>query len=409
MSATKPKIAVWYNLPSGGSKRQVWYHVRGLVERGYSVTAFRPPVPQGSYLAISDLVEEIEIPLEYPTISNRRLLLKIPEMYHFPERRQEAMERHCEEFARRAADFDLVFANTCMHFATPFVGRFVKQPSMVYLGEPCRPLYEAQPTLLFSLPEPGKGPKSLKAKYGDPVVDFITNHEYRYRAREERKAAAAFDRILVNSLYSRESTIRTYGLDSRLCYLGVDTEIFQDRKLERERFVVGLGSFDYVKNAGLAIQAISKMREQKFKLVWICNFANPKYRSEMLTLAEQLGVDFEIREMVTDEILVDILNRATALLYTSRLEPFGLAPLEASACGAAVVGVPEGGIRETVRADFNGLLGLTPEDLGRQLDRLALNPGLGVELGQRGHEWVHQTWTLKDCWDRFETHVQDLT
>jgi hypothetical protein len=31
------KIAVWYNLPSGGAKRALYYHVRGLVERGHTV------------------------------------------------------------------------------------------------------------------------------------------------------------------------------------------------------------------------------------------------------------------------------------------------------------------------------------------------------------------------------------
>jgi hypothetical protein len=29
------KIAVWQNLPSGGGKRALYYHVRGLVELGH--------------------------------------------------------------------------------------------------------------------------------------------------------------------------------------------------------------------------------------------------------------------------------------------------------------------------------------------------------------------------------------
>ncbi|NBU99759.1 MAG: glycosyltransferase, partial [Spirochaetia bacterium] len=37
-------------------------------------------------------------------------------------------------------------------------------------------------------------------------------------------------------------------------------------------------------------------------------------------------------------------------------EPFGYAPLEASSCGTPVVGVPEGGIRETVKDGINGFL-----------------------------------------------------
>jgi len=35
------KIAVWHNLPSGGGKRALYHHVRGLVERGHRVESWR--------------------------------------------------------------------------------------------------------------------------------------------------------------------------------------------------------------------------------------------------------------------------------------------------------------------------------------------------------------------------------
>ena len=42
------------------------------------------------------------------------------------------------------------------------------------------------------------------------------------------------------------------------------------------------------------------------------------------------------------------IHSTAAMLYAPRLEPFGLAPLEANACGLPVIAVPEGGVRETV-------------------------------------------------------------
>ncbi len=44
------------------------------------------------------------------------------------------------------------------------------------------------------------------------------------------------------------------------------------------------------------------------------------------------------------------------MLYTSQLEPFGLAPLEANSCGTPVVAVAEGGVRETIKDGLNGFL-----------------------------------------------------
>jgi len=34
---TRLKIAVWHNLPSGGGKRALYQHVKGLVDRGHDL------------------------------------------------------------------------------------------------------------------------------------------------------------------------------------------------------------------------------------------------------------------------------------------------------------------------------------------------------------------------------------
>ena len=60
----KPKIAVWHNLPSGGGKRQLYYHVKGLIERGYEVKSWRPDTADPKFLPLSALTEEKIIPLK---------------------------------------------------------------------------------------------------------------------------------------------------------------------------------------------------------------------------------------------------------------------------------------------------------------------------------------------------------
>jgi hypothetical protein len=41
--------------------------------------------------------------------------------------------------------------------------------------------------------------------------------------------------------FSRESLLRAYGVDARVCYLGIDTDLFTSRQLQRENMVVGVG------------------------------------------------------------------------------------------------------------------------------------------------------------------------
>jgi hypothetical protein len=68
------KIAVWHNLPSGGGKRALYYHVKGLVERGHTVESWCPSTAAQSYLPLSELITEHIIPLSWKPKSPKNAL-----------------------------------------------------------------------------------------------------------------------------------------------------------------------------------------------------------------------------------------------------------------------------------------------------------------------------------------------
>jgi glycosyltransferase involved in cell wall biosynthesis len=96
------------------------------------------------------------------------------------------------------------------------------------------------------------------------------------------------------------------------------------------------------------------------------------------------------------------------MIFTPRLEPFGLAPLEANACGTAVVAVAEGGIRETVFEGINGLLvnDARPAAIARAISRLLDDTTLASELGKRAESYVRERWSLTEAIDRLETILE---
>jgi len=55
-------------------------------------------------------------------------------------------------------------------------------------------------------------------------------------------------------------------------------------------------------------------------------------------------------------VLAQILSAADVFVFPSLFESFGLPPLEAMACGTAVVCTDSGGVREYARHGFNCLL-----------------------------------------------------
>jgi glycosyltransferase involved in cell wall biosynthesis len=408
------KIAVWHNLPSGGGKRALYYHVRGLVQRGHEVACWSLDTADQSYLPLSEFAPERIVPsglaADAKVRAHTRLTSRLAPWYSAAVARMQAFDDACKRCAEEidAGQFDLLFANGSIGYHVPFIMRHLAMKKVLYLQEPSRFLYEARPVLpwVSSAPDDLKtalfGPRKLLANY--PNLQTL-----RLQAKQEWLNVQACDRVLVNSYFSRESVLRAYGVESRVCYLGVDTTLFRDLGFERERFIVGLGSLDPIKRVELAVRAVALLPEPRPPLVWIANSGNESYRETVSELARSLGVALHLQMAISDSEVVATLNKAALLLSTSRLEPFGFAALEANACGLPVVGVAEGGIRETVKDGVNGLL-VEPdaESVARAIDQLLRNPALAKQLGDAGVANVHENWDVEQSVDRLEKNLLDV-
>jgi len=89
------------------------------------------------------------------------------------------------------------------------------------------------------------------------------------------------------------------------------------------------------------------------------------------------------------------------------LEPFGYAPLEANLCCLPVVGIAEGGLRETIIDGVNGFLAPTedPERLGNIVKQLMEDVGETEELRRRGRQHVIDAWTTEKATQRLEQRL----
>jgi glycosyltransferase involved in cell wall biosynthesis len=403
------RIAVWHNLPSGGGKRALHGHVKGLLEKGHQIEAWCPSSADPSYLPLKDLIPEHVLRLNDTAMrSGGRWggLLSSAVM----KRRLAEMDRHCKECAAQigVGKFDVVFANACLFFRMPPLARHVTSPSAIYLGEPFRWLYEALPRLPWvARDDTGWSPRSLRRF----VADLLDTHALRIQMREEIASAEAFDRILVNSLFSRESVLRAYGLESTVCYLGIDQAQFYPSGEAAGKYVVGLGNLSSIKGPDRAIRAIGAITPAKRpELLWIGNISDARYEAELRALAVSLGVKLTIKVLVSDAELRSLLSRAALLLYTSRLEPFGLAPLEANACGTPVVAIAEGGVRETIQSGTNGLLvnGDDPANLARAMERLLDDPVLAATMRRQAAVAIDVHWSMPAAINRLESLLYDL-
>ncbi|GAB4322804.1 MAG: hypothetical protein OHK0047_06360 [Leptolyngbyaceae cyanobacterium] len=296
-----------------------------------------------------------------------------------------------------------------MFYAAPFIGRYVSVPKVLYLQEPHRRLYEALPRLPWIALEPSNQAAWSLNQSRRFLWDLSEVQALRVQAREELHNAQAFDLILVNSYFSRESLLRAYNLDSEVCYLGVDLNRFQNQHQPRENFVIGVGSFTPAKNIKFVIESLAQVERSRPALVWIGNFVDPNYLEELQQLAKRLQVNFTPKIRISDQELIDLLNRALLTIYTPRLEPFGYGSIEANACGLPVVSIAEGGLRETVIDGFNGLIAENnPRAIAASVQKLVDNPDYASQLGQNGYQYVSEHWTVEAAVDRLEKKLIKL-
>lgn len=392
------RIAVWYNLPSGGGKRALHDHVRGLLALGHDLEAWAPETRDASYLPLADLIPEHVVPLNFHWSATPWERLGLSSRAANIAAKMEAHCRACAEQIN-AGGFDVVLANSCMLTATAPIARFLDVPSVLYLQEPFRVLYEALPDMVWPAPAPGT---PIKRK----LADRRNVLNARIQVREEIASARAFDRILCNSYYSRESILRAYGVTPQVCYLGTDVDRFSAGPDERDPYVIGLGALNNYKGEIQAIDAIAVMRGERPKLLWIANAIKDGWLDHLKAHASARQVELEVRLRVPDEELIDCLRRATAMVYSPRLEPFGYAPIEAGACATPVVAVAEGGVRETVVDGVNGIL-VEPnaESMAAALDRLFGDKDFARRLGRNGRELALTKWSVEEAAKRLEREL----
>ncbi|MEY2403655.1 MAG: glycogen synthase, partial [Acidimicrobiaceae bacterium] len=145
-----------------------------------------------------------------------------------------------------------------------------------------------------------------------------------------------------------------------------------------------VGRIEGLKSVETIVEALPMLEGMTVDLV---GPQDPSYFAGVMQLAGQLGVADRISTTVsTRRELRDRYSAADALLFTSKVEPFGLVPIEAMACATPVVASGAGGSTEFLSDGSNCLL-YEPGDaaeLAAAVQRLAAEPELRLSLATTG-------------------------
>jgi glycosyltransferase involved in cell wall biosynthesis len=394
------KIAIFHNLPSGGAKRALYSFVKYLKNAGNQVDVHVPSTANENYLPLKDIVDGFYI---YPVRRTMMGVISSSFRYILPRSfvdLKRAQERIADEI--NVGPYDVVFSEQDQFTMTPFLLRRLKKPTVYYCQQPSRVqelVLQEVVWAAFPMP-PVPAYKRIWRAYLKSL-DITA-------PKIDKENASHAKYILTNSYFSRETILRAYGLNSFVSYLGIDADLFRPLSLPKGNFVLSVGECRPHKGYDFTIRSLSLIDElRRPKMVIVSNSTTPAWEAHLVRMAAGLRVDLEVKKSISDSELVCLYNRARLFVDAAILEPFGLAPLEAMACGTPVVAVKEGGLRESVLHNETGIL--TPRDEGafaQATTDLLENDEQRERMGCRGVEVVRSFWTVRQAGERLEAHLR---
>lgn len=276
----------------------------------------------------------------------------------------------------------------------------------------------------------------LKRKLGGKVVwmcnDVPSFHEqagenrllaplhwlrYAYDRSQNRKV----DLTLFLSNWAESEFRVIYDGPTRVVRSGADPERFGpggDGGKIRARFhlqpddfvLLWLGIFMPHRRLEDAIQAIKLLqpRNSRIKLLLAgSDRSYPEYLQSLKDLAKGLGLQQEVifAGKVEDEEIRDFYCACDAFLFPNENQTWGLAVLEAMACGRPVLVSRGAAVHEVLTDQETALLfpARDPQVLAQRIQLLAENPALRQEIARKGTTLVRNTYN----WNRFADQIVD--
>ncbi|HZP72545.1 MAG TPA: glycosyltransferase family 1 protein [Gaiellaceae bacterium] len=171
--------------------------------------------------------------------------------------------------------------------------------------------------------------------------ELFSRAERAFRAVAWHRSARRADLVIAISEFVRERAVERLGLNAermRVVPQGIDHARFTPGHTAREPFLLYPARGWQHKNHARLFEAFALLRREQPELRLVLTGGD----------FERLPDGVESRGHVSIDELVSLLHRASALVFPSLYEGFGLPPLEAMACGCPVACSNAAALPETV-------------------------------------------------------------
>ncbi|MFK5984875.1 MAG: glycosyltransferase, partial [Pseudomonadota bacterium] len=188
----------------------------------------------------------------------------------------------------------------------------------------------------------------------------------RYFQQQYEPSLLHMDQIIVNSRHVQQRFKHYLKMDSEVVYPPCDTKQFSF--ISQGDYYLSTARLDGLKRVEVIVQAFIKMPDKK---LIVCS-GGPEL-AKLQKLAEN-STNITFTNWISQAELVDLVANCIATIYIPWDEDFGISPIESMAAGKPVIGVNEGGLKETIVDQQTGyLLDAEKSSLLKQLITIVQN------------------------------------
>lgn len=159
-----------------------------------------------------------------------------------------------------------------------------------------------------------------------------------YLQKFDIEASKKPDFIISNSKFVQSWIKSRYGRDSVVIYPPVDIDSFR-LETKKESYYVSVGRLEPYKRFDIIVKAFNVLKDKK--LIIIGDGSQRKY------LEGLSNGNIEFVGFLDKNAISNYVGRAKAFVFMAE-EDFGIAPVEAQACGTPVICLGRGGAKETI-------------------------------------------------------------
>ena len=176
-----------------------------------------------------------------------------------------------------------------------------------------------------------------------------------------------------------------------------------------DKLIVHMSNFRPVKRAEAVVEVFRRVRAKvRARLLLVGDGPDlPK----ATRLAHDLGLGQDVIALGEQDQVVPLLSVADLFLLPSSQESFGLAALEAMACGVPVIASAVGGLPEVIDNGINGFL-KEPDDLDGMTERaltLLTTPALHMRVAEAARRKVEQRFCADLVVPQYEAFYRQVT